>query len=139
VISALAVSPVRQRVRLFWRPQRTNIRAPDAADFVRQVLVHLQGAVFLLWDNASIHKGPVMRTLQRRFRRLRVVHLPAYAPELNPDEGVWRNAKRALANARPDRLDDLRESLTTTLDGLARRPALLRSCITHSDLPPFLR
>jgi len=139
VISALAVSPVRQRVRLFWRPQRTNIRAPDAADFVRQVLAHLPGVVFVLWDNASIHKGPAIADLRRRFRRLRTVHLPAYAPELNPDEGVWRNGKRALANARPDTLDALHQSLLTTLDGLARSQALLRSCITHSELPPFLR
>jgi hypothetical protein len=95
VISALAVSPVRQRVRLFWRPQRTNIRAPDAADFVRQLLAHLQGTVFLLWDNASIHKGPVLADLQRRFPRLRLVSLPPYAPN-----STWTRASGATPSVR---------------------------------------
>jgi len=31
-------------------------------------------------------------------QRLKLIHLPAYAPVLYPDEGVWRLLKRSLAN-----------------------------------------
>ncbi|WP_281394567.1 transposase [Nonomuraea muscovyensis] len=29
---------------------------------------------------------------------LRIYQMPAYAPELNPDEGVWSLLKRAMGN-----------------------------------------
>jgi hypothetical protein len=139
VHSAIAVSPVRQRLRLFWRMQASNINAFDVADFVRQVLAHLRGHVIVIWDNCSIHKGRHLAQLCRRYPRLHVEPLPSYAPQLNPDEGVWGLAKGTLANGRPDDLTALAAHLDDTLTALSRSPARLRGCITHSELPPFLR
>jgi transposase len=36
-----------------------------------------------------------------RHRRLHLELFPSYAPELNPDDGVWKLAKEELANGRP--------------------------------------
>lgn len=139
VHSAIAVSPVRQRLRLFWRMQASNITAFDAADFLRHLLAHLHGHVIVIWDNCSIHKGRHLTQLCRTFPRLHVEPLPSYAPQLNPDEGVWGLAKGTLANGRPDDLAALAAHLEDTLTALAHSPARLRGCITHSELPSFLR
>jgi len=119
--------------------QAHNINAQDAADFVRQLLYHLRGHVVVILDNCSIHKGPHWAQIGRAFPRLHVEYLPSYAPQLNPDEGVWGLAKGTLANGRPDDLTTLAAHLDDTLTALARSPARLRGCITHSELPPFLR
>jgi len=90
-------------------------------------------------DNSQTHKGGLLDQLQSRHPRLRIEYFPAYAPELNPDEGVWSLAKRKLANGRPDNLNELLVQLLTTLRELRRTPRKLRGCIRQSDLPPFLR
>jgi len=40
-------------------------------------------------DNSSTHKGEPLERLCARHPRLKIEHFPAYAPDRNPDEGVW--------------------------------------------------
>jgi len=56
--------------------------------------------VLLLWDGLPSHRSATMRAYLAEQRKwLRVERLPAYAPELNPAEGVWANLKNGeLAN-----------------------------------------
>ena len=93
----------------------------------------------LIWDGGSIHTGEEVREFLRRHPRLHIESFPAYAPEINPDEGVWRHYKRALANGRPDNVDELLDTLDRLTKNVRSRPALLRSFITASDLPSFLQ
>ena len=62
---------------------------------------------------------------------------PLYAPELNPGEGVWSQAKRQLANSCPRDVDELMEDILRSIDGIRTSPEKLRACILQSDLPPF--
>lgn len=135
VISALSLSPKRQRCGLYFQLHATNIRTPDVCAFLRALLRHLRGPVIVLWDHSTIHRGPVVRALLRRVPRLRLEPFPSYAPELNPDEGVWRHAKAALANGRPDTVADLGTAVGAALTRLRHAPHLLRACIAHADLP----
>jgi putative transposase len=93
--------------------------------------------VIVIWDNGTIHGGEAIRALQARIPRLHLYRFPGYAPELNPDEGVWQLAKRALANGRPDSERELFRHLRSHLSRLRRSPALLRGCVRGSDLPLF--
>jgi transposase len=68
-----------------------------------------------------------------------VEHFPSYAPELNPDEGVWALAKRALANSCPDNADELMEDIIRSINSIRTSPAKLRGCVLQSELPSFLR
>src|SRR5687767_3493376 len=89
VISGISVSPQRQRLGLFYRMHLTNIGQVEVCEFLRQLLRHLPGHVIVLLDNSNTHKGDPLRQLLRRHPRLHVEHFPSYAPDLNPDEGVW--------------------------------------------------
>jgi len=137
-ISGLTVSPRRRRLGLYFQLHDDNLHAREACAFVRHLLRHLPGPVIVLWDNGNIHKGPVVRALCAAYPRLRLEAFPAYAPELNPDEGVWTLAKGALANGRPDTREVLRAELLASLFRTRRSQRLLRGCFTQSDLPPFL-
>jgi len=138
VISAISVSPRRRCLGLYYRLQTANIRRPDVCTFLRHLLRHLRGAVILLWDNGRIHKGPPIQQLCDAFPRLHLEYFPAYAPELNPDEGVWTLAKGDLANGRPDHTSALRAHLRTSLTKIRRSQQKLRGCITGSELPFLL-
>ena len=139
LISALSVSPRRHRVALYYQLHRVNIRRPEVCAFVRHLLRHLPGHVIVLWDNGQIHKGEAVRLLRAQHPRLHLEYFPGYAPELNPDEGVWNQTKGALANGRPDNVDELAAHILRELANLRRSPASLRACFHESDLPPFLR
>lgn len=138
VISGLSISPRRRRLGLYFQLHDQNLHAAEVCGFLRELLRHLRGPVIVLWDNGKIHKGPLVRALCAEFPRLHIETFPPYAPELNPDEGVWTLAKGQLANGRPDDRGALRAHLLAALHDIRRSQRLLRGCINQSDLPPFL-
>jgi hypothetical protein len=85
-----------------------------------------------------LHLGVGVPEIAPERPRLRIDHYPSYAPELNPDEGVWSLAKRELANGCPHGIDELMNDAIHSIDDIERLPAKLRSCILRSDPPPFL-
>jgi putative transposase len=129
------VSPRRRRYGLYFSLWLHNIRQPEVCAFLRDLLRHLRGAVIVVWDNGTIHGGEPLRALQARYPRLHLYRFPSYAPELNPDEGVWQHAKRALANGRPDSQRELTRHLRSQLARLRRSQLHLRGCVRGSDLP----
>ncbi len=134
-ISGLSLSATRRCCGLYFQLHSANIRTPDVCDFLRALLRQLRGPLIIVWDNTTIHRGPFIRAVLRRHPRLRLVALPSYAPEVNPDEGIWRHAKAELANGRPDTVADLMQTVLASLTRLRRSAHLLRACIAHADLP----
>jgi transposase len=136
-ISAISVSPRRHRLNLFFQLHLKNIRQQQARDFLRHLLRHLRGHVYLLWDGGPPHTGRLVRDFARRVPRLHLVRFPGYAPELNPDEGVWKLAKAKLANGCPVDSAALLLSVTKALHAIRGNHRNLRACIRHAGLPFF--
>ena len=86
-------------------------------------------------DNSSTHKGEPVEQLLLRHRRLRIEHFPSYAPQLNPDEGVWSLAKREPANSCPNDVDELMDGILSSIEAIRNSPAKLRGCIVQSKVP----
>jgi transposase len=137
-ISAVTVSPRRQRVGLYVHLYEHNISQTEVTLFLKDLLRHLRGNVIVLWDNASIHKGADLVEYLRSRPRVTVECFPGYAPELNPDELVWSYFKAELANGRPETIDDLMESLTALTKKVAESQRHLRGFVLGSELPAFL-
>jgi transposase len=138
-ISAVTVSFRRQQIGLYFHLHRENISQSEVVLFLRYLLRQIPGPIVLLWDGGGIHTGQEIQAFLRCHTRLWVERFPAYAPDLNPDERVWNHRKAALANGRPDNLDELMARLEGLSQKARRRPSLLRSFVTGSDLPPLLR
>lgn len=135
-ISAISLSPRRRRLSLYAHFHRDiNIRAPQVVHFLRHLLRHLRGTVVLLWDGGNPHKAAMTRDFLAEHPRLHTHRLPAYAPELNPDEHVWTHLKRYLANGAAVDLSHLKELIHRPLQRLRQSQKLLRSCLRASELP----
>lgn len=134
-ISAISVSPVRKRLSLYYRLSSENIRTPDVESFLRQLLRQIPGHLIVVWDNSVTHRGKLVRELEQKRERLHIEYLPAYAPELNPDEGVWSQLKGLLANGRPDDVAELEDHLLCRLADIRSSQSKLRACIHKSELP----
>jgi len=139
VISGVSVSSRRQHLGLYYQFWFDNIRQEEVCVFLRHLLRHLRGPVIVLLDNSPTHKGAPLDQLLRQHRRLRLERFPSYAPQLNPDEGVWTLAKHDLANGCPQNLDDLTADLVRSIERTRTSLKRLRGCVLQSDLPLFLR
>jgi transposase len=105
------------------------------ADSLRHLLRHLRGFLIVVWDNGRHHEGDAICALLRRCRRIRLEALPPYAPELNPDEGVWNQTRTTLANGRPDDPLELGATLSEVMSVLGLSQPKLRWCFHQSELP----
>ena len=139
VISGISVSPRRRRLGLYYLLFYDNIGQDEVCVFLRELLRHLRGPVIALLDNSSTHKGAPITKLLGQHRRLRIEYFPSYAPQLNPDEGVWALAEQQLANSCPNDVDELMEDILGSIDGIRNSQEKLRGCIVHSELPFSLR
>ena len=137
-IPGISVSPYHRRLNLFWMLSQDNIRQLHVCQFLRQVLRHIRKPLIVLLDNSPTHRGQPIRALCHRIQRLRVTYFPPYAPELNPDEGVWGALKGKLANGRPDTIAELGTELLRELRKINRSQRKLRGYIHQSDLPFLL-
>ena len=72
-----------------------------AAAVAQLVDAHPGKKITIVWDNASWHKSKHLRSLLEKGKPLERVHLiamPPYAPDHNPIEHVWKDAKQNIAN-----------------------------------------
>ena len=137
-ISGIAVSPKRFHCTLYCQLYEDNIQGEEVAVFLRHLLRQVRGHLIVLLDNGKTHRSDPVGELLARTSRLHLVPFPPYAPELNPDEGVWNHLKSTLANGRPDTQAELMDVLADEICRLAASQSLLQGCIQQSDLPPFL-
>lgn len=137
VIGAVSVSPAAHRLGLYFATLPDGYFAAESvAGFLRGLLRHLRGKVVVVWDGGGNHKGPAIRELLRRAKRLTLERLPAYAPDLNPVEAVWPWLKHGqLANYVPDGIPELDDEVVDRLVELKVDPGLLQALWNGSDLP----
>lgn len=132
-----AISAVTPRPHAYLRLVRGTITSPYVIDFVRHLLHWIPGPIFLFWDGLNTHRSKKTRAaLAQHHPRLRIYRLPAYAPELNPDERLWAWMKQhALAGQCPPNLEVLEHSIRLALRRLRHRPHVIQSFFHRSPLP----
>jgi transposase len=100
------------------------IRSPQVVRFLKHLRRHIRGRVVLLWDGLHAHRSLETRAYVESQRAWLTVHrLPAYAPELNPVEGMWAWCKGTVAaNLCPESLAPVRRQLRRGRRCLGRHP-----------------
>jgi transposase len=90
----------------------------------------------LLWDGLPAHRSRAMRAWLHTQRHWLVVErLPAYAPELNPVEGLWSSLKAVeLANLTSPTLAEVIGQAHKGVERLRRTPHLAYSFLRHAGL-----
>jgi transposase len=91
-----AISGITPAGKLYLCVQARALRGPAVVRFLQHPLRHIPGKLLVLRDGAPIHHSQAVQAFLASggARRIRPELLPAYAPELNPDEGIWNYLKR---------------------------------------------
>jgi transposase len=120
---------------LFFAIHADNIRTGEFEQFVAGLLQRLPHGIILVMDRWMVHRAAARRLFRRFPRRLWIEWLPPYAPDLNPDEHVWRQTKHAdLANYLPEDVAALGRSVRGSLRRSQRSQRRLRSFFSQAGL-----
>jgi len=99
--------------------------------FLEQLLATIAGKLLVIWDGASIHRSQTIKTFLAAgaAERIWLERLPSYAPDLNPDEGIWHYLKHVeLRNVCCHDLAHLGNELTAAVQRLSAKPAIITAC-----------
>jgi len=90
-----------------WGRQEEIIRA--TSEFLK---LYPNKKICIIWDNASCHKGVLMRKALAKgglLERIHLVTLPPYAPDHNPIEHVWNTIKDKLSNKQDETFSETKQ------------------------------
>ena len=82
-------------------------------EFLKQVLNRFEGNVILIEDGAPYHKASLVKEfVESTAGRLTLERLPAFSPDFNPIEKLWKNTKRDATHLKYfETFEALRESV----------------------------
>jgi transposase len=130
------ISAASPRAELRLMVVRGTVTAARFIEFLQRLLRGSRGPIFLVVNGHPTHRAKlVQRFVESTAGRLRLFFLPAYAPELTPDELVWRHVKAHNGGRRRvTRLADLKAKIHQALRHLQRSPATLRGLFNAPTL-----
>ena len=137
-ISSITVSPKARRLNLYFdlMPDNLNVCAEDIVAYLRRLKEQLGGPLTILWDGSRIHdRSKLVQTFLAEHPEIVTERLPAYAPEINPDELVWAWTKYGrLGNLAAVNTDWLRDYLINEFTYVRQHPEILNSFIEKTQL-----
>ena len=132
-----AISGITPQGKLYMMAQEHSLKSPDVVRFLKHLLCHIPSKILVVWDGAPIHRGQEVKDFLANggSERIWLERLPGYAPELNPDEGIWNYLKRVeLKNVVCQDLSHLRQELRKATKRLRHKQNIIRGCINQTGL-----
>jgi transposase len=109
--------------------QDRAINSADVVAFPEHLLREVPGRMVMTWDGSPIHRSHTIEEFlaSGAAQRIHLERLPAYAPELEPDEGLWQQLKRvALRHVWCCTLPHLRTDLCDVVRRTRRKRRLIQ-------------
>jgi transposase len=120
---------------------RTPIMTAQAsALFLQQLLLaYPDQPILLFWDKGPWHRGPPIKQVLDAHPRLEIVEFPTAAPDLNPQEHVWKATREAVShNHQFAKLDQLAAAVEVHLTATAFPCSLLQHHDYHRLCMSFI-
>lgn len=113
-----------------------TLTAAKFIDFCKRLLHDAAGPVFLILDGHPVHKSKALaRFAASTDGMLTLFRIPAYSPQLNPDEWVWKNVKAdRVGRSGITGPDQFKTLCVNALRRLQRMPHLIRGFFAAPDL-----
>jgi len=122
--------------QLYTLVRQRPLKSTDSVRFLKHLWHQLNKKLLVIWDGSPIHRKEVTRFMaEGGAKHIHLELLPAYAPDLNPDEGVWQQLKNVeLRNVTCQSLPQLRRELDLAIMRLRSKPHLIRTFFAGAGL-----
>jgi transposase len=135
--AALGYRPDASAARLCFHLQQPSYNTDTLIAVLEQLASFYAGQrVVLIWDGRSSHWSTKMGAfLDSQRDWLRAERLPAYAPELNPVQGLWANLKDLeLANRPTSTLAEVADATEHGIQRVCDSDSLVLGFLAHTGL-----
>jgi len=132
-----AISAITPQGKLYLHLQEGAMDGWDIVRFLCHLLRHIPGKLLILWDGASIHRGEAVRKFLAtdHDQDIWLERFPPYAPDLNPDEGIWHYFKNVeLRNLCIDNLVQLRAAIHQAATRIRQKTRVITACFQKAQL-----
>ena len=132
-----AISAISPEGKLYFHFQNSTLNSEDVIAFLEHLLREVPGRMVRIWDGSPIHRSHLIREFLANGAapRLHLERLPAYAPELNPGEGLWQQLKGVeLRHVCCFNSSHLRVELRDAVKRVRRKPRMIQSFFRGAKL-----
>jgi transposase len=115
------------------RLTKENITGEQFVKLLEKLLAkHPEAERFILYlDNARYYSKPVVKEWLARHRQFRLVFLPAYSPNLNLIERLWKFLRKTALNRWHETFEAMQDAVAEVLDHLERYHSELDSLMSE--------
>lgn len=126
--SCQMISTVSNRGNLRFMIFEGKFNADVCITFLKRLIKDTRRKIFLILDGHPVHKSKKVKSwIAANAGKISLFVLPAYSPELNPDELLNQDVKtNAVRKKRAVNKDELKKNLVGYLRGRQKRPDLVR-------------
>lgn len=131
------MSAITAQGQLFTMVRDDSLTSMESVRFLKHLLTQLDRKLMVIWDGSPIHRSKEVKAYlaDGATKHIHLERLPPYAPDLNPDEGVWNHLKYVeLRNVCCLNLGHLQHQLDLAVTRLRRRPDLIQSFFAGAGL-----
>ena len=135
------ISAITPEGQLYTMIQDKSFSGAEIVRFLKHLLRHISGNLLVIWDGLPAHRAQPIKDFlsDGAAQRLHLERLPSYAPDLNPDEGVWHYLKHVeLPNLCCHDLAELRQQVRRAIVRLRRKTHIIQSFLGLAQLEPVV-
>jgi len=122
------ISSITNRGHLNFMVFKRKFKADVFIEFLRRMIRQNERKIFLIVDSHPVHRSKKVKTwLKKNFQHIRLIFLPSYSPELNPDEVLNQDVKsNAVGRRRARNQQELVKNVRSYLRSRQRQPNIVR-------------
>lgn len=123
------ISAITNRGHVVFRVFHGTFTGPLFVDFLKRLLKQCTTKVYLIIDGHPVHRSRLAKEFVAAYpERIRLMQLPGYCPELNPDELLNQDVKtNALGKSRPRNRPEMMAAVRRHLHRRQKQPQLIRN------------
>lgn len=122
------ISAISSKGHLRFMTVKGGVGARVFVEFLKRFILSAKKPQFLILDGHPTHKSKLVREFVESTKgKLRIFFLPAYSPELNPDELVWNSVKNRVGRSMLGGPIDLKKRVHSQMRWLQKNPNVVRN------------
>ena len=123
------ISAITNRGALAFMVFEGKFQNPVFIEFMRRMLKQVKRKIYLIVDGHPVHRSNAAKKyVADKAKRLRLIRLPGYCPELNPDELLNQDVKtNALGKSRPANKAEMIAGIRSHLHRRQKQPHVIQN------------
>ena len=132
------ISTVTNQGKVQFMIYSENMNAHKLIEFLQQLIKLSDKKIFLILDNLKVHHSHIVKDWLAQDeikQKLEMFWLPAYSPELNPDEYLNCDLKRGLSDkTAPKNVKELQRNVESHMAILQQTPERVAKYFNHKNI-----